>query len=121
MKFTLTEKKEGRVFEIIATFPSWQLTKYIWDNIGVIQEAATKEKADLKGIKDLYSAVVEDCFEKWREITNVPVKDRAKIKWRTDNDKLISPIIGAMFGQLVMLSKDVAQVRVETEKNSPTL
>lgn len=113
MRLIATDKKDGRVFELIATTPSWQMAKYILDNSDVL---FAKEKRNLKAISQMYDDIINECVKKWREITGVKPADHSGIKWRTDNSKLPCIVVAGVANRLILMSRDVAEVRIETEK-----
>lgn len=113
MKIIATDKNDGRVFELITTTPSWQMAKYILDNSDIL---FAKESMDLKAVGQMYDDILNGCVKKWREITGVKESKRPEIKWQTDNSRLPSTVVAGVANHLILMSKDVADIRIETEK-----
>lgn len=99
---------DNRVFEIKAQNPSWQLAKYILDNYEMLTK---KDNPDVQGVGKVYDDLLKECVISWREI-----KKGEETIWNKDYKRLPSPVCTGIVTQLILQSRGVAEIRIQTEK-----
>jgi len=116
MLLTATEKRDNRKFQIVARTPSWRMAKYVLIEKYSVLFPGKDQKMDAMEVGKVYGEIVQECVEKWREITNVHKSKVASKPWIEGADELPSTVIAGVAIQLIFLCKEVADVQIDTEK-----
>lgn len=117
LKYSARCETTEKDYEIFVNPPSWQMSKYLFDNVDVL--CAEPKDRDMKAIGQIYDDVLGECLIGWKEVTGVPKDKRDKIPMVTEEKKKMLPgmVTAKLVLELIDLSKGIANVRIKLEKN----